>query len=439
MHRQFFFIFVIRIRYLVIFFLLLACLPCQVHSQESIPELYYSGQYNQVINTATEATVQGDTSLSLYYFKALSETQLGLTGQAIETLEKGLMQHGEETGLHRMLGGVYFNAGDYTRAGSQFRYLLEKDSLDVSSWLKLAEIASFRQQYEEAIDALGRILYIDSLNLEGMMMTGDILNRHNNSGAVIYYERALRNYPRNQKAALALANSYLQEQRPEDAIQVCRQMLSIDSTSIRFTKLLGYACYKAGHHQSAAHYLDYATVLGDSSVFCFKYLGISRYLNVDMQQAVRALRIALEKDSLDAEVHFFLGVSLANTGEKDSAMWHMNRSLELMEPDTILVSGIYSEQGNLKRLEESYQEAYELYRKAWDANNENLMALYFMASIQDNSLHDLDRALEDYRFFIEQLDRQPSAAVKNDQIPTVRDIVEDRIVTLKEELFFQDR
>jgi tetratricopeptide (TPR) repeat protein len=110
----------------------------------------------------------------------------------------------------------------------------------------MAEIASFRQHFDEALEALGQVLSIDSVNLEGLMMTGDILYSRKISRSLDYYVRALRNYPENQKAAYALANGYIQEKRPEDAINICRLILASDSANIRFTKLLGYACYKAG-------------------------------------------------------------------------------------------------------------------------------------------------------------------------------------------------
>ena len=47
----------------------------------------------------------------------------------------------------------------------------------------------------------------------------------------------------------------------------------------------------------------------------------------------------------------FLGASLATTTRKDEAMLHLDRSLELMKPDPSVVSRIYSEQGNIMRLE----------------------------------------------------------------------------------------
>ena len=46
------------------------------------------------------------------------------------------------------------------------------------------------------------------------MMMGEILDRHNNSGAGIYYQRAYRLYPGNQKAAFALGNRFIQSRQP---------------------------------------------------------------------------------------------------------------------------------------------------------------------------------------------------------------------------------
>jgi hypothetical protein len=59
-----------------------------------------------------------------------------------------------------------------------------------------------------------------------------------------------------------------------------------------------------------------------------------------------------------------------------------------------------------------------------------------MASILDNSLHRSEEALVDYQRFIDQLDLKPDSKKRNDQVPSIRAIVEDRIISIKEELFF---
>ena len=85
-----------------------------------------------------------------------------------------------------------------------------------------------------------------------------------------------------------------------------------------------------------------------------------------------------------------------------------------------------------------YDEAYSLYKLAWQADTTSPMPLYYMASILDNSLHRSKEALADYQKFIELLDLVPQTELNESQIPVIRDIVEDRIITLKEELFFRD-
>ncbi|MCD4710708.1 MAG: hypothetical protein K8R52_07675, partial [Bacteroidales bacterium] len=360
------------------------------------------------------------------------------TQEAIRTLQQALTFHPGERGLSRMLAGQYFDAGDYVKARNGYADLVQWDSTDVSSWMKLAEIASFRQQYDEALNALNQVLAVDSINMGSLMMMGDILNRHNNTGAVVCYERAFHLYPHNQKAAYALGNWYIKANNGWKTIPICEQMLTIDTTSIKFSKLLGYAFYKTGEPVSAVRYLEYANQLGDSTAFTFKFKGISHYLRLDFTSAIKSLSYALKKDSLDAEVHFFLGASMATTTMKIEAMYHLERSLELMQPDPSVVARIYSEEGNIKRLEMEYKEAYFLYNKAWETDTTSPISLYYMASILDNSLHQSKEALVDYQRFIDALDRLPKPENGNKQGVSIRAIVEDRIITLKEELFFKD-
>lgn len=406
-------------------------------AQETLSDDYYLGDYRNVIQSASQLIQSGDTSFNTYYLKALAEAQLGQSPDAIETLEMALRVHPDDPRFSRMLAAQYFDAGDFVKAHRGYVELVGGDSSDVTSWMKLAEIASFRQQYDEAIEALNQVLATDSMNLSSLMMMGDILNRHNNSGAIVYYKRAYRLYPDNQKAAYALGNWYIQSKEPWRAIPICEHMMMIDTTSIRFSKLLAYSYYKTGEPTPAVRYFEYAGELGDSTAFTFKFKGISHYLRTDFNAAIESLKFAVQKDSLDAEVHFFLGASLATTTRKKEAMQHLDHSLKLMQPDPSVASRIYSEQGNIKRLEMKYEDAYELYNKAWVVDSTNVVSLYFMASILDNSMQKPVEALVDYQRYIEALDQLPEKE-ESGQGVSIRAIVEDRIISLKEELFFKD-
>lgn len=422
---------------LLVFFILIN-LPCHfLNAQENLTELYYTGNYEEVIEGSARLINSGDTAFSTFQLKALSEAQLGQNPEAIGTLQQALILHPDNPVIVRMLAGQYFEAGNYVQAQRSYSALTEEDSTDISAWMKLAEMASFRQQYEEAVAALNRVLALDSINLGSLMMMGDILNRHGSAGAWIFYDRAYRLYPDNQKAAYALGNWFIQYKKPHQAIPICQHMMEIDSSSIKFSKLLAYAYYKTGQAGHAVEWFDYAINLGDSTAFTLKFKGISHYLRTDFGAAIGSLEEAVKKDSMDAEVHFFLGASLATIAEMEEAMEHLDQSLELMQPDPTVISRIYSEQGNIMRLKEEYDKAYRLYEQAWIVDSTNVISLYFMASILDNSMHNPNEALKDYQRYIDALDQLPEDT-ENSQGVSIRAIVEDRIITLKEELFFRD-
>ncbi len=309
-----------------------------VQSQETITEIYDSGDYERVLENTAALIKSGDTTFHTFYLHVLSEVQLGLTTRAIESLQFALIRHPGDTRLIRMLAGQQFEAGDYVRSQEGFLELVKRDSLDLSSWLKLAEIASFRQQYESAKRAIEKVLEIDSLNMGSLMMMGEILNRQEQGGAIFYYEKAWRLYPDNQKVAFALANLKIQQKKAREALPVCEHILGIDSASIKFLKLKGYAHYKTGEPYAAMEAFTRAAELGDSTAFTFKYKGISHYLAADFPGAIESLEMAVDRDTSDAENHFFLGASLATTTEKERALFHLNRSLELMRPDPSIVS-----------------------------------------------------------------------------------------------------
>jgi tetratricopeptide (TPR) repeat protein len=425
---------------LVFFLLILFFSLVPLHSQDDLNGLYLSGSYDSLITLASMEIQKGDPAPEIIYLKSLAEVRLGRHSSAIRTLEYGSDLYPADLNLKRFLAASYQDAGVMVLAGKAYQQVLALDSLDLSAWLQLARIASFRQDYSSAVYHLNQVLVLDSINLDGLMLMGEALDRLPSSASIMYYAKAFHHYPQNQKAAYALANGYIQEEKPAMAVPICRSVLENDTTSIRFNKLLGLAYHRSGKPFEANIYFEDASRLGDSTLFTFKFMGISRYLIVDFHGAAEALRIAVGKDSLDAEIHFVLGSSLANTVEKEAAMYHLRRSLELSQPEAGTVSRIYSEQGNILRLQEKYEEAYRKYKQAWEADSTHPMSLYYMASIQDNSLHNLEQALMEYERFIGVLDKLPREEEKEkQQMPSVRSIVEQRIVDLREELFFLDR
>ncbi|MGW8314904.1 MAG: tetratricopeptide repeat protein [Bacteroidales bacterium] len=417
-------------------FLWVILLPCT--AQDPLLDAYYGGNYEEVIRMSGENLARGDSSFNQYYLQALSQAQLGRTGQAAATLERACLQFPEEISLRKLLAKQYFDAGAYLKADSLYTSFVGTDSTDLSSWLKLAEIASDRQDYKTSIERLHQALELDTTNLEGLMLIGDVLTRKDDSTATLYYQRALHLYPDNQQTAYALANWDLRLDKPLKAVMVCEQILRKDSMNIRFLKLMGFSLYRGGKPHDAIEHLEKAADLGDSTTFTYKYLGISKYMTMDFPGAIPPLETAVQKDSVDADTQFFLGASLATTTRKEEAMSHFEKALELMQPDPAAIAKIYAEQGNLLRLDMKYEAAYDRYRMSWEADTTQPIQLYYMASILDNSLHHSKQALVDYQRFLDQLDRLPSESPKNNQIPSVRDIVEDRIVQLKEELFLRD-
>jgi tetratricopeptide (TPR) repeat protein len=407
-------------------------------AQQSLLDLYYEGSYEEVIRISTDHISSGEPAFEDYYLKSLSQIQLGRNNDAIATLENASILFPEESRIPRMLAGQYYDAGDYPKAEALYEIMAISDSTDLSSMIKLAQIAQFGQQYEKSLLMLDRVLRLDSTNLTGLMMTGEILTRQNDTTAVHYYQKAFRLFPENQQAAYSLANWYIQSGMPEEAVDVCEAILAGDSVNLRFLKLSGLALYRSGKPRGAIDHLERAHMLGDSTAFTYKYLGISYYMTMDFPGAIPPLEEALSRDSMDTDSHFFLGASLATTTRKSDAMHHLDKALELMQPDPLAISRIYAEQGNLKRLEMDYELAYELYRLSWEADTTNPLSLYYMASILDNSMHRSREALVDYQRFLDQLDKNPVADEKNTQIPSIREIVEDRIILLNEELFFLD-
>jgi tetratricopeptide (TPR) repeat protein len=164
-------------------FLLLLLIP--VRAQEDLNALYFSGDYERLIHETGAVLDRGDSALEVFSLKARAENQLGRTGDAIQTLEAARALYPEDVSLMRMLAVRYQEAGNMVRAREEYQRIRIRDSLDLSTWLQLARIASFRQDYQVAVHHLQKVLTLDSVNLDGLMLMGESMERLPNTSNIL--------------------------------------------------------------------------------------------------------------------------------------------------------------------------------------------------------------------------------------------------------------
>lgn len=190
-------------------------------------------------------------------------TQLGRINEAIQDLKLATEVEPKEVGHFMALGDAYFANGDVDHSYQVFQQAINLDDDNTEAYLKLGEIAFYSRDYDRAMENLGKVTAVDKTNRTAFFMkgyiykeTGDTNNAvfffrkvcdlypdyepafeelgalyavHHNPMAVEYLSTAIRLEPNNTNAKYCLAMYYQDLQKMDEAEELYKQILDINS------------------------------------------------------------------------------------------------------------------------------------------------------------------------------------------------------------------
>jgi tetratricopeptide (TPR) repeat protein len=154
--------------------------------------------------------------------------------------------------------------------------------------------------------------------------------------AARHLEQALRLAPASATAAGMLGDVRLAQERPEDALQLYRRALRVDSKALRWREGIGNALLDLERGEEAVRSYRRALAIKPDAArihgnLCRALHQLERYA-----EARAACEEALRLNPNLAEVHGNLGATLVELGEIDLALSHFDRALAL-RPELALV------------------------------------------------------------------------------------------------------
>jgi tetratricopeptide (TPR) repeat protein len=128
---------------------------------------------------------------------------------------------------------------------------------------------------------------------------------------------------------VTVANSLLDDDRAEEAIEVLRMAQRISPNSVMVLHNLGSTATKAKRFDDADRYLQQAIRLDPKHALTYQALGDVRQQRGDLAGAEREWRKTIELDPLLAHPHRSLGSLARARGDNQQAIEHLRRALEL--------------------------------------------------------------------------------------------------------------
>lgn len=402
-------------------------------AQSNYELLFVTGRYDSLLAKTEKLETADD-----YLWRSIVFKKQGYSNLSANILQGGSALYKENTTLEKELARALFDIGNYAQA----KGLIQKFIHEPDFFLMYISILEFEDNHIDAIPMLFERLQTDSSNIEYVIrLANNLFQIDSLEAASSWYERALSLNPDDQVTMGKLANVYLILKLYNQSIEICDQALKIDSTNRRFIRIKGLANFRKGKFAEASEAFSYLLEKGDSSLVVLKHLGISESKSYAYHDSRKHLLHAYIKDSSDHEVCFFLGRGFLNSTEPEKGLFFLNKAEELINPEPEVLSAIYTEKVSIYNHLKMYDEVLDLYLRAHKINPRPDY-LFYLGSLYEHRFNEKKMALDYYQRFLQDIPQRDTPyppTHSGQQSLSMKNIAEEKVVTLKEELFFQGK
>jgi tetratricopeptide (TPR) repeat protein len=158
-----------------------------------------------------------------------------------------------------------------------------------------------------------------------------------------------------------------------------------------------------------------------------KYLGLSYYKQEKYDSASPCFRLAFLRDTSDAEVCFYYGVSAYRSLAVDTGLVYLNRTLKLLMPPGKFLSTLYMELADANTSTGHPDTSIVLLQKALEADPENNTLRFKIAYQFDYHLRKPYEGLPWYREFLKNAPQQTESKPLLPQMVSYSDYAKNRI------------
>jgi tetratricopeptide (TPR) repeat protein len=260
----------------------------------------------------------------------LAYSKAGQPAAAVRVGEELVRQGYRRAEQFNVLGRAYEAAGNTVEAYNALREATKIDPADASNYLDLISLCLTHKNYDLALEiadiSVARLPQSDSLHLQRGIV---LAMKEDFRGARTEFESAVKLAPQRNVGYVALGLILLQLDKTDEAIKVLRQRASTGGGDYAVLWFLGEALTRSG------------AVAGSN----------------DDKEAVDALSRSVSLNPDVAQSRVLLAKLLARRGELDTALQHLNRTLEL-DPGNITatyqLAQIYQRKGDAARAKELF-------------------------------------------------------------------------------------
>ncbi|MDR1172452.1 MAG: tetratricopeptide repeat protein [Bacteroidales bacterium] len=403
---------------------------------------YTSGRYEDAL-TAIQPCINRDTANYRYIFlKGKTLENLYRYDEAIAAQLQAARLNPESAEARSALGALYQLAGQPSKSAYYYGQLATKEPT-VNRWkIAWATALQTERKYRQAWELWHEVTKTDSTNWFVYKNIGDCAYQLDSLIiASDYYRMSLKLYPYN-KALYGLAVRILSTDpfHLEEAIEVGREAIAIDSANVNAWKYMGAAWFSMGIADSAIFAFRKTLALGDTSVVTCRYYGMLCYHRASYAEAEKYLTRTLQTDSDNLRTLYHLAVISGYTGKAREGLLRLDQIDKIVAyADTSAIQANV-QRGYLLRILNRYDDAARAFTAATLSLPKDTRNYYEVAVCYDMA-HHKKQAFDWYNRYLEKID--PKWATRKWTEKELKDlefvsIAMERIQSLKTDLFFEE-
>jgi len=226
-----------------------------------------------------------------------------------------------------------YKEGRLSEAISSYEQAIRRKPNDTDLQIKVSRLYIFSGRAALAEQRLSKIVQLDPKNAMAKATLGMALDWQGKAKDALTLCQDAAQIDPNSTTLAYLAEAQTDNNDFQGAVASAQKAITLDDKNVDAVRNLAYAYEQYGYYSQASTYYKQAVGLHENLAHI--QLGLGRtYMLLDVSQAIKPLRRAVELDPNNAESREDLGAVNAYLGEREQARINYDKSLEL-QPDRV--------------------------------------------------------------------------------------------------------
>ncbi len=369
-------------------------------ASEELTQLIFDKKFKEAVILGNQELTGDSLNPQVYYCLGLAYSNLNQFRKACTAFEKSDALAPGNKSLLLNLADSYAEVADLAAAEIIIKDLLKTDSTDTFVWLQLAQVYQRQSKTDEAAGIYLRLWTEDSTNIWYPRQVGSILARNERyKEAVPFLEAVVEADSTDQGSYLRLGQAYI-NLKAYSKIPVLDKAIRQDSMQPVLHRYRGGLRLGAGEFPLAETDLQSALMLGDTTAFTCRHLGLSQFHQSKYEEALVAFAKTVQLDSLDIEAWYYLGFCYKWIDSIPKGIECLNQALRVAIPPS--TASIYSGLGLFYNIKRDLKNSMIYYKKALEYNPADAYPLSQLGLLVEQTTRDKELAKEYYERFLRE-------------------------------------